>query len=79
MNKIRINITVDKESLEKAKTKLGMFGGKLSTLFNAYLADFVKSIDKPAEGNLKEIAEKNKEFEARLKKIESKLKIKTSH
>ena len=72
-SKLRINITVDKEALEKAKTKLGMFGGKLSTLFNAYLSDFVKSIDKPVEGNIKEILEKNKELEARLKKVEDKL------
>jgi len=45
-NKVRVNITVDKKLLKKAKGKLDMFGGKLSTLFNAYLADFVKSIDK---------------------------------
>jgi len=42
--KIRVNISVDKELLEKAKTKLETFGGKLSSLFNAYLADFVKSL-----------------------------------
>ena len=42
-NKVRVNITVDGELLEKAKTKLHLFGGKLSTLFNAYLKDFVKT------------------------------------
>lgn len=72
-NKIRINITVDKESLEKAKTKLNLFGGKLSTLFNAYLSDFVKSMDKQAESNYKILEEKNKELESRLKKIEDKI------
>lgn len=71
--KIRINITVDKRSLEKARTKLGLFGGKLSTLFNAYLADFVKSMEKESYANQKEINVKLKEFEARLKKIEDKL------
>ena len=73
MNKTRINITVDKESLEKAKTKLGMFGGKLSTLFNAYLADFVKSIDMKGYEGQKEKEAKIKELEARLKKVEDKL------
>ena len=43
--KIRVNITVDSELLDKAKKKLHLFGGKLSTLFNAYLSDFVDSID----------------------------------
>ena len=42
MEKIRVNITVDKDKLEKAKTKLNLFGGKLSTLFNAYLSEFVE-------------------------------------
>ncbi|MDP1695708.1 MAG: hypothetical protein Q8L29_02230 [archaeon] len=73
MNKIRINITVDKDNLDKAKTKLMLFGGKLSTLFNAYLSDFVSSIDKQLESNHKVLEEKNKELESRLKKIEEKL------
>ena len=72
MNKIRINITVDKESLEKAKTKLKLFGGKLSTLFNAYLDDFVNSIEKPVESSFSILEEKNKELETRLKKLEEK-------
>ena len=44
--KVRVNITVDAETLEKAKTKLRLFGGKLSTLFDAYLRDFVASMEK---------------------------------
>lgn len=75
MDKARINITVDKDKLEKAKTKLGLFGGKLSTLFNAYLSDFVESIDKkPSESSYKELLEKNRELESRIKKIEEKIK-----
>ena len=70
MGRIRVNITVDEELLKKAKTKLNLFGGKLSTLFNAYLDDFVKSIDKPAD-NLKDLNLKIKDIENRLKKIES--------
>jgi len=74
MNKIRINITVDKENLEKAKTKLKLFGGKLSTLFNAYLTDFVSSIDKEASQGRKELDSKIKELEEKVAKIERKLK-----
>ncbi len=70
MEKIRVNITVDKDKLEKAKTKLELFGGKLSTLFNAYLADFVESIDKNFADNQKRINEKIKEIEMRVKKLE---------
>lgn len=67
--KIRVNITVDKETLNKAKTKLHMFGGKLSTLFNAYLNDFVDSLDKnPSTNKLKE--DKFKELEDRISKLE---------
>jgi hypothetical protein len=72
--KIRVNITVDGEMLDRAKSKLHLFGGKLSTLFNAYLSDFVESIGKKPEGNYKELAEKNKELEERIKKIEERLK-----
>lgn len=75
-NKIRINITIDRENLEKAKTKLRLFGGKLSTLFNAYLSDFVSSMNKEATQNIKEQEEKIKELEERIKKIE---KIKKIH
>lgn len=71
MNKrIRVNITVDEELLKKAKTKLELFGGKLSTLFNAYLRDFVESMDKDYDSNKKEIQAKIKELEERIKRIE---------
>ena len=73
-NKTRINITVDKEKLEKAKTKLKHFGGKLSTLFNAYLSDFVESMNKEAKSTHEEMEKKIKELEERLKKIEEKRK-----
>jgi len=69
-NKIRVNISVDRELLNKAKGKLNLFGGKLSTLFNAYLKDFVDSIDKGASENYKEMQEKIKELDMRLSKIE---------
>jgi hypothetical protein len=68
--KIRVNITVDKEVLDKAKTKLHLFGGKVSTLFNAYLADFVESMDKKVEGTHKEIIAKLDEMEKRIEKVE---------
>jgi len=70
--KIRINITVDKDKLEKAKTKLGLFGGKLSTLFNAYLSDFVSSMEKEPYAGKKELERKLKEIELRVKVLENK-------
>ena len=70
--KIRVNITVDGELLDKAKNKLEMFGGKVSTLFNAYLSDFVSSMDKNYNQNNKEMQDKIKELEDRLKKVEKK-------
>jgi len=70
--KVRVNITVDKEMLKKAKTKLGLFGGKLSTLFNAYLSDFVETMDKNYDTNKKEIERRVKELENRIKKLEEK-------
>lgn len=72
--KIRVNITVDKEKLEEAKKKLNLFGGKLSTLFNAYLNDFVETMDKKAGETHKELHEKIKELEDRLKKLEMRKK-----
>ncbi|MBS3071982.1 hypothetical protein J4408_03255 [Candidatus Pacearchaeota archaeon] len=69
-NKIRVNISVDKELLDKARGKLQLFGGKLSTLFNAYLSDFVSSIDKNYNENQKFVNEKLKELEEKIKKIE---------
>ena len=71
--KIRVNITVDKELLKKARKKLDLFGGKLSTLFNAYLTDFVKSMDERLGGNYEEISAKVKELEKRLEKIERRI------
>ena len=65
--KIRVNITVDKAMLEKAKTKLNLFGGKLSTLFNAYLNDFVNSIE---NSNNKELTKRIEELEEKVKKLE---------
>jgi len=70
--RIRVNITVDEELLKRAKTKLGLFGGKLSTLFNAYLNDFVNSMDKKADENHKQLLNKINELEERLKKLERK-------
>jgi hypothetical protein len=70
VEKVRVNITVDKKLLEEAKKKLGLFGGKLSTLFNAYLSEFVKSIDKKAESK-SDFGDKIKNIEKRLEKIES--------
>jgi hypothetical protein len=73
-NKVRVNITVDKELLDKAKTRLNLFGGKLSTLFNAYLKDFVETMDKDFSANQREIANKLRDLELRLQKIEEKKK-----
>lgn len=71
--KIRVNITVDREMLEEAKKKLHLFGGKLSTLFNAYLADFVSSMNQRMNEDRKMLADKLKELEEKLKKIEKKI------
>ena len=70
MKKVRVNITVDKDKLEKAKTKLNLFGGKLSTLFNAYLSEFVESMDKKIDSG--DFSKKIKDLESRIKKLESK-------
>ena len=70
MTKIRVNITVDRENLDKAKTKLKFFGGKISTLFDAYLADFVSSMDKDAGKGHEELQRKVKELEERISRIE---------
>ncbi len=71
--KIRVNITVDAETLEKAKTKLRLFGGKLSTLFDAYLRDFVASMDKDFGAEQKALQQKMREMESRIAKIEHRL------
>jgi hypothetical protein len=70
--KIRVNITLDKNNLEKAKKKLNLFGGKLSTLFDLYLADFVESMNKNISDTNRELSLKLKELEARLKRLEEK-------
>ena len=72
-NKTRVNITIDSELLEEAKKKLHLFGGKLSTLFNAYLADFVSSMNQRMNEDRKMLAEKLKELEEKIKKIEKKI------
>lgn len=70
--KIRVNITVDKETLSKARKKLYLFGGKLSTLFNRYLEEFVKSSEEGfGEGSLK-LNDKLDDIEKRLRTIEGK-------
>ena len=69
--KLRINITVDRDKLARAKTKLGLFGGKLSTLFNAYLSEFVESMEKEPYGARKELDHKLKEIENRIKRLEN--------
>ena len=70
--KIRINITVDKANLKKAQKQLGLFGGKLSTLFNAYLRDFVKSAEKKESvgGVHKDLSERVRELEKKIAKME---------
>ena len=73
-SKKRVNITVDKTLLDEAKKKLGMFGGKLSTLFNAYLSDFVKSIEKNTGKSREDLTKRIKDLESRIKKLEDKLK-----
>ena len=71
-NKVRINITVDKRNLEQARRKLGLFGGKVSSMFNAYLNDFVKSINKEPTAEHEEFVKKIKELEDRIKRLEKK-------
>lgn len=71
--KVRVNVTVDKETLDKAKKKLDLFGGKLSTLFNAYLADFVDSIDKRYDENYKNFNDRLKDVEKELEKLQSEI------
>lgn len=68
--KIRVNITVDRETLAKAKTKLRLFGGKLSTLFDAYLRDFVTSMEQDHGSGQKVLQQKIKELEARVGRLE---------
>lgn len=71
-NKVRVNITVDKDNLEKAKTKLKYFGGKLSTLFDAYLEDFVSSMSKDAGKTQEELIKRVNILEDRISRLEKK-------
>ncbi len=71
-NKTRVNITVDRELLDKAKTQMELFGGKLSTMFNAYLSDFVTTMDKKFNENQKSLQKRVDELEKKLKKMEEK-------
>lgn len=68
--KIRVNITVDTETLAKAKTKLRLFGGKLSTLFDAYLRDFVASMEQGHDAGQKVTQQRLAELETRVQKLE---------
>ncbi|MAE49268.1 hypothetical protein CMI48_00405 [Candidatus Pacearchaeota archaeon] len=72
MDKVRVNITVDKKNLVRAKKKLHLFGGKLSTLFNAYLEEFVDGIDAKVGEDGKVLREHVEELEKRLQKLEGK-------
>jgi hypothetical protein len=68
--KVRVNITVDKDLLERAKTRLGLFGGKLSTLFNAYLKDFVDTMDKKFDSSHKDLVSRIADLERKVKSLE---------
>ncbi|MBU0466650.1 MAG: hypothetical protein KJ718_02760 [Nanoarchaeota archaeon] len=72
MKRKRVNVTVDARLLKKVRKKLDLFGGKLSTLFNAYLNDFVKSMDSKFGEKHEEILAEIKELKKRVKKIEEK-------
>ncbi len=63
MKKVRgdINITIDKDLVNKAKAKLELFGGKFGTLLHGHLADFYK-----------EVGARLKSLEVRLAKLEKK-------
>ena len=71
VEKVRVNVSVDKILLNKAKKKLGLFGGKLSTLFNAYLSEFVESMEKEPYESRNELKRKLKEIETRIKRLEN--------
>ena len=71
---MRVNVSIDKSLLYKAKKKLDLFGGKLSSLFNAYLNDFISSYEEPEYAVKKDLKQKIKELEERISKIEGKIK-----
>lgn len=70
VKKVRVNITVDEKLLKQARKKLNLFGGKMSTLFNAYLSDFVKTMDSRVGEKHDELNEKIKLIEKRIEKLE---------
>lgn len=72
-SKKRVNITIDLDLLEKAKSKLNLFGGKLSTLFNAYLSDFVSSMQTSPVKVHEELNKRIDELEKRIRKLEEKI------
>ena len=49
-----------------------MFGGKVSTLFNAYLRDFVNSMDKTPTKNQETLIKRVKVLEDKVKRLEKK-------
>ena len=70
--KVRVNITVDAETLEKAKKHLSLFGGKLSTLFNAYLGEFVASREREPSADMKSLQQRLLSLEHKMQKLEVK-------
>lgn len=70
--KIRVNLTLDADNLEKVRKKIHSYGGKLSSLFDLYLSDFVKSMDKEIVDKNLELNNKITELEDRLRKLENK-------
>jgi antitoxin component of RelBE/YafQ-DinJ toxin-antitoxin module len=68
--KVRVNVSVDEELLSKAKTKLDLFGGKLSTLFNAYLREFSSGMEKEFSDEHKSLIKRIEELEKKVNKIE---------
>ena len=70
--KVRVNITVDQRNLVRARKKLHLFGGKLSTLFNAYLEEFVDGIDAKVGEDGRVLREHVEELEKRVRSLEVK-------
>jgi regulator of PEP synthase PpsR (kinase-PPPase family) len=69
-HKVRVNVTIDHTILKKARKKLHLFGGKLSSLFEAYLEDFVSSMDASPTGKHDELHDRLKALEKRIEKLE---------
>ena len=70
--KTRVNVSVDKSNLDRARKKLKFFGGKLSTLFDAFLEDFVKSSELDVGREHEKLVDKVNELEKRLERVEGK-------